>query len=1563
MNKDLDDRLIPNGEYRDAQNISVGKSEEDDIGSLENVLGNTQQIITINPALPDNMTIIGYLSDEYTGKLYIFSTNYTDGFPETTPTYPPSTKRCIIYAFTPGNQNAIVIADDIFLNFSTTNPIQVSLIENLLFFTDNRNGPRKVNINQTSTYYTNEEQLSVAKYNPYLPIKLFKKEIATAKAGSDTTAISVEIAANSNVKVGMSIISTSSSGTVKISSSDYLTVVFVNSDSTVVSFSKAVTTPIVGDIFTFISSTMTDESQTTNWPGDPDYLESKYVRFSYRYRFDDGEYSIMAPFTQIAYVPKQKGYFVNGDEDAAYRSTIVEFMENRINNIELLIDLPCDQIDLDNKFHISSIDILYKESDGLSIKVLETINRADIQDQASNNVFPYNYQSRKPYKTLPSNQTARVYDVVPVRALSQETAGNRIIYGNFRNAYTAPENIQYDVKITDKGSKNSTSWIEYPNHSLKQNRNYQVGFVLADKYGRQSPVILSPVKQTQVDLGSTLFSPYNTAVSDMKAWFGDTLQLSVTSPITSTPTGYPNFTEGKPGLYAIPINSGTDIPGGFAITSAATNIIQFTYQTGPSSVSNTLNKYNFTLNTVNSPSNITTPVVGDYLTGEFIDYVKVTSVSAPGTTTTAQTSANGNNTALFLSTLNINITVGMVITGFAGGISRTVTQIFFPDEGVNNNNYKSLVGLNQSVSFNSSEVLTFTSPANNYVVYTDGKVNSSYGNNTTTGALADVKFSYKINPIGWYSYKIVVKQTEQEYYNVYLPGILKGYPLVTTGSDPTPIPFPNDPVGSTSNIVLFNDNINKVPRDLNEVSDQQKQFRSSVQLHGRVQNNSATTNIQFFPGVLTDTAISISTSDDANMSYLNLSTSTNAPAAPGGQDNLYQIDTKPLVGRLSTSQPIGSLTNVMRPFLAIYETEPVDSLLDIFWETNTVGLISDLNADVLTGSDEPVAFTADNFELLESDAINHDLTDYFFPISNEGVLFDSAYPTTLVQATYISQRDVAAGNSAVNMTSGGSLFSMDYNTTTKAYRIKSNSEFVYQADSSTLDLYSFSIQIKVDSASPLAPNATPTLAITGAFLKNVAPSFDLAVLPTISIDVDTVTTPFPGQNTAAKNGTIKDDGSPVGNQIELKWSIVSGNPTGANGNPSFAIDSTNGNLSQIFNNTPSGQHTLVLKVEDCDGTAGVGSLPSITKNQIINVGPIQANTGIRSTCITGPINTALPGGGIQIPPILVTKVPLPSGNSITGVFYLSDSTLDASDFFNGSTAIAIPNTAQSGDASLTNTIFKIGDALTKGTLSLSLNAGMTWAGSQVGPSSGLVGNIFWRVYHRTNSSSNWAAIIDLNNTTFDNTLNSGKGLKMEVNTAYVHGYPFGAGSYYEQFVLAYNQIGEYLIVAEAINPLAPVQSNAVCAWVNSNDLYYSTCVIEGGTNFAPATNPSAAGAAQSYKYTIDRTSSNTAFYCHSGGSFSTEVYSHVPYGKYITQLYDTANLTSIKTTLIDAGSGITNYLAFITGGSSPYYGPAGFPTSIFFSGRFSTASAKVYKPNPWSQNYISPCSIFYRFPR
>ena len=1465
MNKDLDDRLIPNGEYRDAQNISVGKSEEDDIGSLENVLGNTIMNATglISPTLPNDMTVIGYLSDEYSGKLYIFSTNYTDPDPDTIPTYAPSTKRCIIYVFTPGATYADVIVDKVFLNFSTTNPIQASLIENLLFFTDNRNPPRKVNISPDSGlsgYYTNEDQLSVAKYNPYLPINLFKKASGTVLASPAPTTTTFGVSNNSGILVGMSLMSTNSTGAVKVASSDYVTVSSVSTTGniTTITLSKAITAPVAGDIFTFLISTMTNKSSDPNWPGDPDYLESKFVRFSYRYRFDDGEYSLMAPFTQIAYIPKQKGYFINGNEDDAYRSTILDWMENNVNNVELLITLPCLINQLSSVYKISSIDILYKESDGASIKVLENLKNSSIAIDTTNNIFSYNYQSRKPYKTLPSDQTTRVYDVVPVRALSQETAGNRIMYGNFRNAYTAPESIQYDVQVVDKGGKNNNSWVEYPNHSLKQNRNYQVGFVLCDKYGRTSPVILSSVRTTQPNLGSTLFSSYNSVVSDIKAWLGDTLQISVTLPISSTPTEYPNFTEGKPGLYAIPKNS-----TGFAILSEPTSITDVRYQ--------------FTLDTSNTPSNVTVPVEGDYLRGEYIDYVKVN-----GAVTN-----DGQTPAL-------------------------------------------------------------------YTVPTDGRVNSSYSNNTLLGSSADIKFSYSINPIGWYSYKIVVKQTEQDYYNVYLPGILNSYPQVGTT---TPVDFPTGEENKTANVVLINDNINKVPRDLNEVSDQQRQFRSSVQLHGRVQNNSATTNIQFFPGILTDTAVSIATSDDSNMSIDNLSAI--------GIANLYQLDTKPLIGRLSTSKQIGVLTAApMKPFLAIYETDPDDSLLDIFWETNTVGLIADLNADEATGSDSPVALTADNFQFLESDPISHALTDPFWPVSNEGVVFNGTYPTTITSAYYTSIR---TGDQQNQIDFGqtnppDTLFKIVQDGTTKSYTIQLKNLATFISDSDSQDVYSFFITILVDSTSALAPGATPELTISNVKLENVAPTFTQSTLPTISITVDEDGNPMPNQDTTAVNGSAKTSE----NQLGLKWSIVSGNPTGGNGLPSFQIIPSSGNITQIpANNAPSGSHTLVLKVEDAvdaSGNPGTGSLAtSPNKNQIINIGPIQANTTIRSGCQTGPIDMVAPIGAQQA---LITKYNAQYG--ITGIFYIADGTFTSTSPASGYALTDLPSgvtpsTAQTGDASLTNTMFKLGSALSKGTLSLSLNADMTWTASL--PSSGLAGDVYWKVYHRTNSSSSWAAISDLNNTILDNTANTNRGLKMPITTDASAG-PSGVGTYYKQFVLAYNQVGEYLVVAsDAKNNTAPAQLNALAAWVNSNDLYYSTCVIENGVDFAPTVNPSAAGVVQSYQYKIGTAGDGgNSFFCPSVISSTTYGYSHVPYGKYVTQLYSTSALTS-TISFADAGSGVSNYRAFITAGTSPYHGTDYLGTKFFFSTRFVATSAKVYEPNPWSQNYVQACSTFYGYPR
>ena len=1063
MNKDLDDRLIPNGEYRDAQNISVGKSEADDIGSLETVLGNT----LVNTFGSSNLKVIGYHSIENsntantnTGSIIVFLTDDTTHS---------------IYEFIPGAASPNLLVTGSFLNFSSSKPITgISVIENLLFWTDYNNQPRKINISEASngTYYREENHISVAKYNPYQAIGLLNK---VSRVTTGLTGAVLSIADTTGIKKGMSVVEYGNSGSTGLEAKNHVYVESVVTNTSVtINFSNR-TGVASGDTIYFLETTMTGQDITynfnngaTTWPGDPDYLESRFIRLSYRFEFDDGEYSLMAPFTPITFIPKQKGYFLSGDEDASYRSTIIEFMENGVQNIELLIPFPDTlnniQPSASASYKIRSLDILYKESDANAVKVIDTINYLDENENGvawtsitGSNIYNYNYQSRKPFRTLPSNQTVRVYDKVPVKAFAQETAGNRIIYGNFLDKYSPPLFLNYTVGASPKSTSfNYDLWAEFPTQSLKQNRNYQVGFILADKFGRQSDVILSSVKDASFSAadgtifgGDTVYTPYNTITENtnnpVRDWFGDSLKIDIKSAIVST----------TPGLYAVPISTGTGY-----------NTFQSSIGDQPSINGNT---YIFKLAAVNTQI----PVEGSYLPGEFTDYVYVDEIEA--------------NT---------------------------------PSTG-------------------------------KYTVTTIGQVSSTYLQQSP--ANPDVKYAYDINPVGWYSYKIVVKQQEQDYYNVYLPGILSGYPDQTG----TPPPFPSDPSGSTANIVLINDNINKIPRDLSEVGFQQKQFRSSVQLSGRVSNNTGTTNIQYYPNILTDTAISISTADDSNMVFDTLGTN--------GKLNLYQIDTNPLIARLATNENniIGDDTATMRPFLAIYETEPQDSLLDIFWETPTVGLISTLNDAILseyTGAVGWSSYTSNDFN--EFDPGN--FITGISPVSQSGVALtntDITRDNNGVAIVTASNGTDVSGQFSVTRT-GGPAFVYNFS--------KVGDDFVYNEDSSVRD-YTLTTTI-----TNLTTNVTSGPLQIYVQLQNKIPVITGG--PTLPVINNNTSTSGIIVDLAGVNGTAKASR----NQEQLQWSMTGGGTY-------FTINSSTGEITQT--SAAVGTYNLIVTLKDANGT-GASSVPA-----------------------------------------------------------------------------------------------------------------------------------------------------------------------------------------------------------------------------------------------------------------------------------------------------------------------------------------------------------------------------------
>ena len=83
MNKDLDERLVPNGEYRDAMNIQVRTTSGDsdgigDAGTVQNIQGTRQilsKVLHSQPFVndPNNKpTVVGSIADEKNNKAYFF---------------------------------------------------------------------------------------------------------------------------------------------------------------------------------------------------------------------------------------------------------------------------------------------------------------------------------------------------------------------------------------------------------------------------------------------------------------------------------------------------------------------------------------------------------------------------------------------------------------------------------------------------------------------------------------------------------------------------------------------------------------------------------------------------------------------------------------------------------------------------------------------------------------------------------------------------------------------------------------------------------------------------------------------------------------------------------------------------------------------------------------------------------------------------------------------------------------------------------------------------------------------------------------------------------------------------------------------------------------------------------------------------------------------------------------------------------------------------------------------------------------------------------------------------
>jgi len=160
MNKVTDQRLLPDGEYVDAMNIRMGSTEVAEVGVITNTMGNlplTSLKYIDGTPLSQSARCIGAIDDSANETIYWFVhdpafTVGATGKLDLIVSYNILTTILTYHVISIDNGDGV----DTTLNFNPTYLITgVNLIENLIFFTDDYNAPRYLNINPIGNRYPN----------------------------------------------------------------------------------------------------------------------------------------------------------------------------------------------------------------------------------------------------------------------------------------------------------------------------------------------------------------------------------------------------------------------------------------------------------------------------------------------------------------------------------------------------------------------------------------------------------------------------------------------------------------------------------------------------------------------------------------------------------------------------------------------------------------------------------------------------------------------------------------------------------------------------------------------------------------------------------------------------------------------------------------------------------------------------------------------------------------------------------------------------------------------------------------------------------------------------------------------------------------------------------------------------------------------------------------------------------------------------------------------------------------------------------------------------------------
>jgi hypothetical protein len=343
MNKDLDERLINSGEYRDALNVLIDSSEGSQVGSVQNSLGNTKiiDLASLSGTTISNARTVGTVKHEALNLIYWFvaSDNF-DGIYEYNQITGNAVRVLQSQKSTPTTPSK--------LNFSKEYLITgVNFIDGFLYWTDNYNPPRKINISRAKSYFIDDSKID-----------------------------------------------------------DDINVILA---------------PPLNSPKIILTSDASEDSNN---------MDEKFIYFSYRFKYVDGQYSALSPFSAVAFGPSAQGFNYDKGNNIA--------MSNVYNQAEIFFET--------GGRNVTDIELLFRDSRSLNVSIIESFNK-DKNNFNDYTVQSFLFKNNKLYAPITSDQVTRLFDNVPLLAKAQDFVGNRLMYGNYTQFFDIKDTDETDIKI------------------------------------------------------------------------------------------------------------------------------------------------------------------------------------------------------------------------------------------------------------------------------------------------------------------------------------------------------------------------------------------------------------------------------------------------------------------------------------------------------------------------------------------------------------------------------------------------------------------------------------------------------------------------------------------------------------------------------------------------------------------------------------------------------------------------------------------------------------------------------------------------------------------------------------------------------------------------------------------------------------------------------------------------------------------------------------------------------------------------------------------------------------